>query len=80
MKEFDPPDVARSLVLVNGVAGTASQRVVALLVGLPGDTSRLEDVDQAVLGGVVVTVIEDTSGSGASNHGDVVGLRRVSGT
>jgi len=54
--------------------------VVTLQVGLPGDTSRLEDVDQAVLGGIVVTVIEDISGSGASNHGDVVGLGRMSGT
>jgi hypothetical protein len=76
----DSPDIARGLVLVNGVASTSGQRVVALLISLPRDTGRLEDIDQAVLGGVVIAIIEDTSCSGASDHGDVVGLGRVGGT
>ena len=61
------------------VAGTTNQRVVALLVGLPQDTRRLEDVDQAALGGVVIGVIVDISGSGTGNHGVVVGLESVGG-
>lgn len=40
-------------------------------------TSRLEQVDQAVLGAGVVSVVEDTASNGAGDHGEVVGLRGV---
>jgi hypothetical protein len=65
---------------MNGVASTTSQRVATLLVCLPRDTGRLEDINQAVLGGVVIAVIKDTSSSGTSDHSDVIRLRRMSST
>lgn len=40
-------------------------------------TSRLEQVDQAILGGGVVSVVEDTTSNGAGDHGDVVWLRGI---
>lgn len=43
-------------------------------------TSWLKKVNQAVLGGSVVGVIEDTAGNRAADHGEIVRLRRVGGT
>lgn len=42
-------------------------------------TGRLKEVDQAHLSGVMVCIIEDATGDSAGDHGDVVGLGRVSG-
>lgn len=46
------------------------------LVGMER-TSWFKKVNQAVLGGSVVGVIEDPPSNGAADHGEIVGLRRV---
>lgn len=79
-EKFDLPDVARGLILVQGIASTTSQRIVALHISPPRDTGRLKNINQVTLSSVVVGIVIDAGRGGRRNHRDVVWLRWMCGS